>query len=103
MAARKSVVRLSESWRERISSGALVDRLQKHAQGQIEMTSTQIKAAEILLRKCIPDLAAIQHSGEVSHRNVRELSLDELTHIAAGGSAGATEADSGEAGASSLH
>ena len=29
------------------------------------MSATQVQAAQILLRKVMPDLAAIEHSGEV--------------------------------------
>lgn len=37
-----------------------------HALGKNKMTATQIKAAEILLRKAIPDLRTVEHSGEVT-------------------------------------
>ena len=57
--SRKPVTRLV---RERIDASALQKRLQLHAIGEIEMSQTQIRAAEILLRKCIPDLKAIEHS-----------------------------------------
>ena len=50
--------------RERIQTSMLLDRLGNHAVGSIEMTQSQIKAAEILLRKTIPDLKAIEHSGD---------------------------------------
>lgn len=44
----------------------LADRLEKHALGTLdpEMSNSQVRAAEILLRKCVPDLASIQHTGE---------------------------------------
>ena len=59
---------LSEKWRERIQTGVLLDRLQKHALGDIEMTAAQVKSAEVVLRKTIPDLKAIEHSGGVDIR-----------------------------------
>ena len=64
MAARKRRTTVNEKWREKIQSSMLVDRLVKHAVGEIEMTATQIKAADILLRKVAPDLKAVEHSGE---------------------------------------
>jgi len=43
------------------------------------------------------DLKALEHSGEIVQRHVNELTDDELTAIAAGGSAGAATAASGAA------
>lgn len=59
---------MGEKWRERIQTGVLLDRLQKHALGKIEMTAAQVKSAEVVLRKTIPDLKAIEHSGGVDIR-----------------------------------
>lgn len=63
MAARISP-KLDQSWREKIQISMLINRLMDHANGTVEMSNTQIKAVEILLRKSLPDLAAVQHSGE---------------------------------------
>lgn len=63
MAARINKVVLSEAWREKIRTSMLVNRLQNHAAGRIEMSATQIRAAEILLRKRLPDLSATELSG----------------------------------------
>lgn len=54
--------------REKIRASQLVNRLQDHAFGNNEMSATQLKAAEILLRKCLSDLSAIQLSGSVEHQ-----------------------------------
>lgn len=59
---------MDETWRERIQTGVLLDRLSKHGVGEIEMTATQIKAADILLRKVIPDLKAVELSGTLTAR-----------------------------------
>lgn len=64
MAARKRQVKLSEEWRERIRSAGILQRLDKAAMGEIEITATQLKAAEIVLRKTIPDLARTEHTGK---------------------------------------
>ena len=52
---------INEAWRDKIQASNLLTRLQKHADGKVDMTPTQIKAAEILLRKTIPDLKQIEH------------------------------------------
>ena len=44
----------------------LLNRLRDHVFGKCELSPTQIRAAEILLRKVIPDLASVEHSGEVT-------------------------------------
>jgi len=45
--------------RERIQTSQLINRLEGHALGDIEMTQSQMKAAEILLRKSLPDLSSV--------------------------------------------
>jgi hypothetical protein len=50
---------LSENTRQRIKTTMLAERLMKHVAGEVEMSSTQIRAAEILLRKTLPDLSAV--------------------------------------------
>jgi len=64
MAARNNKTKLDDNWRERIKVSMLINRLMSHALGECDMQGTQIKAAEILLRKRVPDLAATQHSGD---------------------------------------
>lgn len=66
MAATKRNAMLITEAREKIKTTQLVNRLQDHGLGKIEMSPTQVKAVEILLRKRIPDLAAVQHSGELT-------------------------------------
>jgi hypothetical protein len=61
----KSRVEKQEAWKQHISTSVLVKRLNAHSLGEVEMTPTQIKAAEILLRKTIPDLKAVEMSGKV--------------------------------------
>ena len=53
--------------RAKIQSSQLINRLTNHAFGEVELTATQIKAIEILLRKSVPDLQAIQLSGDSEH------------------------------------
>lgn len=63
MAARKNRVTLSHEWRERIRSGVILQRLEKAALGEVEISPASLKAAEIVLRKTIPDLARHEHTG----------------------------------------
>lgn len=56
MAARKNT-RIDQKSRDKIQVSQLVNRLNKHALSDEEiMTSSQIRAAEILLKKKLPDL-----------------------------------------------
>ena len=50
---------LSENTRQRIKTTMLVKRLMEHAVSDTEiMSQSQIRAAEILLKKTLPDLSA---------------------------------------------
>lgn len=73
LAARTVRVHLDENWRQKIRISMLIDRLEKHALGEVEMTSTQIKAAEVLLRKSLPDLQSTELSGHVDGGGLAEL------------------------------
>lgn len=75
-----------EKWREKIQASQLLNRLRDHAMDgeKVKMTATQVKAAEILLRKVIPDLKAIEHSGEVNLHKLTDAELDaQITEAAA--------------------
>lgn len=63
MAARLSKT-VDERTRLKIQTTQLVKRLTSHALGEQEMTSTQIRAIEILLKKSLPDLQNIEISGD---------------------------------------
>lgn len=63
MAARKRTIRHSDEVRARIQASQLINRVQSHAMGLIEMTATQLKAAKILLDKSLPDLSRVEMSG----------------------------------------
>jgi len=66
MAARLNK-RHDEEARNKIQTSQLINRLQGNALGTLkkEMTSTQIKCAEILLAKRLPDLKTTELKGEV--------------------------------------
>ena len=65
MAARIRKIRHDDETRAKIKTSQLVNRLTDHVLGKVEMTATQVTAALGLLKKALPDLAAIEHSGEV--------------------------------------
>ena len=63
MAARLRRVELDEEWRKRIQTSMLLKRLEDHVLGDVEMSATQLRAAEVLLRKSMPDLTATELTG----------------------------------------
>jgi hypothetical protein len=89
--------------RQRIQTSMLVKRVENHALGNEEMTKTQLAAALGLLRKTLPDLSSIEHSGQLNVRRADELTDAELAAIASGSSAGAVETEIGEPGSSEVH
>ena len=67
MAAKKgrtSLIRLSEAHRDRIKNSNILNALIEHACGEREMSATQVTAGLGLLKKALPDLQAVQHSGD---------------------------------------
>lgn len=69
MAKRKQLFHPDEV-REKIKASQLCNRLHAHAFGEIELTATQVKSIEILLRKSMPDLSAAEVVSEITHRYV---------------------------------
>ncbi len=41
----------------------LTNRMHEHILGKLELSTTQVKCMEILLRKSLPDLSAVEHTG----------------------------------------
>lgn len=52
--------------RRKIQASQILNRLSNHVAGKVELSATQIRAAEILLRKVLPDLSAVEHTGDVT-------------------------------------
>jgi len=73
MAARTNKTELHERWRDKIRGSMLINHLRNHVYGRIKMSPTQLRAAEILLRKVFPDLTAVEHSGEVTQNHVARI------------------------------
>ena len=55
--------------RERIRASMILRRLTNHVLGHVEMTTSQVNAAKILLGKVIPDMRQLEHTGTVNHVN----------------------------------
>jgi hypothetical protein len=50
--------------RAKIKTSQLVNRLTDHALGVIDLSATQIRAIEVLLKKSLADLSAIELTGK---------------------------------------
>jgi hypothetical protein len=87
MAVRKRLLH-DDATREKIRTSQLLNRLQDNALAEKEfMTAGQIRSAEIALRKSMPDLAAVDHSGEIDTnitgaRWLTEAEILQSSHIA---------------------
>lgn len=56
--------RMSAEHRDKIKNSNILTALIEHASGQREMSATQVSAGLGLLKKVLPDLAAVQVSGD---------------------------------------
>ena len=54
-----------ERWRSKIQVGNIIYRLGKVANGEVDCSTAQMKAAEILLRKSLPDLSSLELTGDL--------------------------------------
>ena len=50
--------------RAKIQTSQLLNRLADHALGAVELTTTQVRAIEVLLKKVLPDLQSVELSGD---------------------------------------
>ena len=63
MAARKNLSQTQKT-RDRIRTSQLINRLEKHIDGEVELSPTQIKAIEMLIDRTLPRLKQVEHTGE---------------------------------------
>jgi hypothetical protein len=54
----------SEEIRQKIQAANIIHRLQQHIDGEVEMSATQVTAANSLLDRSVPKLQLIQHVGD---------------------------------------
>ena len=76
MAARINKIRHDENTRAKIQASQLINRLEDHVLNGVDMKPTQVAAALGLLKKSVPDLSAVEHSGDMTLHH--EAALDEL-------------------------
>ncbi len=77
--------RSQDKIRAAIKAGEIVDCLNRHILGELKMTNTQVRAAEVLLRKVQPDLIATHISMDEGQgvpllKIVREAQPEALEH-----------------------
>ena len=87
--------RTLDEMRRKIPITRIINKLVSHATSTAKdpngkpcgtMDSSAVTAAGILLRKVLPDLAAVAHSGHIAQKPASEMTDDELAAIALGGS-----------------
>ncbi len=103
MAARTKRLYHPEEVRQKIRTSQLVNRLNAFVNGEIELTPAQVTAALGLIRKTMPDLSAVAHSGVIETTKPEELSDDRLAHIAAGRSRRTAQATYGPQEPDEIH
>lgn len=73
MAARTTKIKHDEDTRKRIQAGNIISRLHKLIMGDVDMPPHAVTAALGLLRKTLPDLTSVEHSGEVTKTYVARM------------------------------
>lgn len=67
MAKTKRNAMLIDEARGKIKTTQLINRLQNHGLGTVDLSQTQINAIKILLGKSIPDISSITLQGDASN------------------------------------
>ena len=67
MAARTVKIRHDEETRAKIQTSQLLNRLNDHVFNGVDVSQTQMKAIEILLRKTLPDLSSTSIDQTTTH------------------------------------
>jgi hypothetical protein len=97
-----------EDARKKIQTSQLINRLTNHALADKPiMDASQVKAAQILLAKAVPDLSSVELSGAnggpIEYRDINSVTDAELLLIADGRSQGNTDSPNGEEVPDSVH
>lgn len=50
--------------RAKIQSSQIINRLTDHGFGKVELSPTQVQALNIVLKKALPDLQSVEHTGD---------------------------------------
>jgi hypothetical protein len=78
MAARTRKIRHDDETRAKIQTSQIINRLTSHVLGEVDMPASAVTAALGLLRKTIPDLTAVSHSGEIATKPASQMTDDEI-------------------------
>ena len=84
---RKPGFQMSEEHRLKIKNSNILSKLIAFCEGDYEMTSTRAQTALGLLKKVMPDLASVDHTGEITHaierieREIIDPTHSDSTHI----------------------
>jgi hypothetical protein len=54
----------TEAIRQKIQASNIIHRLQEHVEGKVELSATQVAAANSLLDRSVPKLQVVQHIGD---------------------------------------
>ena len=60
--ADKQAAEQREAWKDRIQPGKLLAKLEAHMDGKVELSASQIKAAEVVLDRLVPRLSSIEQT-----------------------------------------
>jgi hypothetical protein len=71
----------SEEIRQKIQASVIIDRLTKHVNGELELSSTQIAAAQTLLDRSVPKLSQIQHVGDADNPVAHSLKVEFVNSV----------------------
>lgn len=86
-------ISLTVEHRTKIQKSQILNRLISHAEGKVEMTSTQVQAALGLLKKALPDLTSVELEAKVDASDTLK---EFLARAAASGAASIMPADDGD-------
>lgn len=67
---------MSHEHRVKIQNSNILNALIEHAQGEREMSATQVTAGLGLLRKCLPDLSAVEIKGDPDNPLQHRIQID---------------------------
>jgi hypothetical protein len=56
----------TEACRAKIKTTQIINRLQAHLEGKLELSATQVRCAEIMLNKSLANLTATEITGDVA-------------------------------------
>ena len=76
MPARTKRISNDANTRAKIQTTKIIQRLQKHIDGELELSQSQVNAATTLLKKTLPDQKAMEISGEL---NIPQVVIKDLS------------------------